>query len=173
MNPAAQQPSFTMTALIYVVVIALFVWRMMRPSRVSVARIWVRPIILVLITAVAIWAEQFTTPSPPPLWQVLAIVIAGALVGIPLGIVRGRHSEVKGTDRPGVYYVHSSPLVVVIWLLAFVARATIRYAVPGASHGATVWSLGLLAFASSAIAVSAYLIHGKLQIVTKQATSSS
>ena len=171
MNGAAQQPSLTMTALIYVVVIALFVWRMMRPSRVSVARIWVRPILLVLITAAAIWGEQFTTPSP--LWEVLAIVIAGALIGIPLGIVRGRHSEVKGTDRPGIYYVHSSPLVVIIWLLAFVARAGIRYAVPGASHGATVWSLGLLAFATSAIAVSAYLIHGKLQIVMKQATASS
>ena len=148
------------TALIYVFVIAFFVWRMMRPTRVSVARIWVRPIILVLISGVAIWAEQTTAPTP--LWELSVMIVGGALAGAPLGVIRGRHSEVRGTDRPGVYYVHSSPLVVIVWLLAFVARAAIRYAIPGAAHATTIWSIGLLAFATSAIVLSAFLIHQKL-----------
>lgn len=161
------QPPVGMTALIYIVVIALLVWRMMRPTRVSVARIWVRPAMLVVFSALAIWAEQTTTPAP--LWEVAAIVVAGAIIGIPLGLLRGRQSEVKATERPGVYYVHSSPLIVVVWLAAFVARGGIRYVVPGAAHGATLWTIGLLAFATAAIFVSAAIVHKKLMTVMQQA----
>jgi pimeloyl-ACP methyl ester carboxylesterase len=148
------------TALIYVVVIALFVWRMMRPSRVSVARIWTRPALLVLFTALAIWGQQQTAPAPA--WQVAAMLIAGAIIGIPLGILRGRHSIVKPTGTRGVFVVQSSPLIVLVWLAAFIARAAIRYVVPGASHGTTIWSIALLAFATAAIAASAFIVHGKL-----------
>jgi hypothetical protein len=155
-----------MTALIYVIVIALFVYRMMRPMRVSVARIWVRPAILVVFTGLAIWGEQVTSPSP--VWQTAAILIAGAIIGVPLGVLRGRHSEVKTTERPGVYYVHSSPLVTAIWLLAFVARGAIRYFIPGASHGTTIWTIGILGFATAAIVVSGFIIHQKLNQVMQQ-----
>lgn len=75
------QPPVGMTALIYIVVIALLVWRMMRPTRVSVARIWVRPAMLVVFSALAIWAEQTTTPAP--LWEVAAIVVGGAIIAFP------------------------------------------------------------------------------------------
>jgi hypothetical protein len=151
---------FGMTALIYVVVIALFVWRMMRPSRVSVARIWTRPAILVLFTALALWGEQRVAPVPA--WEVAAMLLAGTVAGIPLGILRGRHSIVKPTGTAGVYVVQSSPLIVLIWLAAFIARAAIRYAIPGANHGMTIWSIALLAFATAAIAASAFIVHGKL-----------
>ena len=162
---ASGQPPLGITALVYVVVIALLVWRMMRPMRVSAARIWSRPIILVVLTAVVIWAEQIASPSPS--WQVAAITLAGAIVGVPLGVVRGSHSEVKATERPGVYYVHSSPLVVIVWVVALIGRSVIRYALPQAGHGATIWTFGLLGFATSAIAVSAYLIHQKLVAVQR------
>ncbi|HEV3155070.1 MAG TPA: hypothetical protein VGZ02_14775 [Candidatus Baltobacteraceae bacterium] len=170
MDHGAQPPLGT-TAFIYVIVIAIFVWRMMRPMRVSAARLWTRPGILVLLTIVLIYAEQVSSPSP--LWQIAAVTFGGALVGVPLGVVRGRHSEVKSTERPGVYYVHSSPLVVVIWVAALLARAVIRYVMPNASHGVTLWTFGLLGFAASAIAVSAYLIHQKLIVVQRAQKSGS
>lgn len=167
MMTAATQGQFGVTALIYVAVIALFVWRMMRPMRVTVARIWTRPAILVLFTALAIWGEQ--QMSPAPVWQVAGMLIAGGIAGIPLGVLRGRHSVVKRTTTPGVYVVQSSPLIVMIWLAAFLARAAIRYMVPGANHGATIWSLALLAFATTAIAASAYMVHAKLSQVKQTA----
>lgn len=157
---APTQSQLGVTALIYVVIIAVFVWRMMRPMRVTVARIWTRPAILVLFTALAVWGEQRISPAPA--WEVAAVLIAGAIAGIPLGILRGRHSIVKGTATPGVFVVQSSPLIVLIWLGAFVARAAIRYVVPGASHGMTIWSIALLAFATAAIAASAFIVHAKL-----------
>lgn len=165
MNSSSAVPA-GMNALIYVIVIAFLVWRTMRPSRVSVARIWIRPAILVLFSALAIWAEQMT--APVAIWQLTVILAAGAIAGVPFGILRGRHSEVKGTDRPGVYYVHSSPIATIIWLLAFVARAGIRYFIPGATHGVTVWTIGLLAFATAAIVVSGFIVHQKLQQAMQQ-----
>ena len=164
MPEGAQQTSFSL--LIYVVVIALFVWRMMRPTRVSFARIWVRPALLILFCALAVYSEQNTSPTPPLL--LAAVLAAGALLGSPLGVLRGRHSEVRATDRPGIYYVHSSPLITIVWLLAFVARAGIRYFIPGAAHGATIWTIGLLSFATAAIAVSAFIVHQKLQAAMQQ-----
>ncbi len=169
MNAAGNQVG--MTALIYIVVIAMVVWRMMRPSRVSVARIWVRPAILVLFVALAVWGEQMTAAAP--VWEVAAILIVGAALGVPLGILRGRHSHVQNTERPGVYVVRSSPFIIIVWLAAFVARGAIRYFIPGASHGATVWSLGLLAFATAAIFASAFIVHQKLaQAMQPNANSS-
>ena len=165
MNSTTAAPA-GMNALIYVVVIALLVWRTMRPSRVSVARIWIRPALLVLFTALAIYGEQLTAPAPA--WQLAAVIAVGAISGAPFGVLRGRHSQVKTTDRAGVYYVHSSPLATIIWLLAFVARGAIRYFVPGAAHGVTVWTIGLLAFATSAIVVSGFIVHQKLQQVMQQ-----
>ncbi len=166
MNVAGNQ--LGMTALIYIVVIAMLVWRMMRPARVSVARIWVRPAILVVFVALAVWGERFTAPAPA--WEVAAILAAGAVLGIPLGILRGRHSQVQSTERAGVYVVRSSPFIVVVWLVAFVARGAIRYFIPGASHGATVWSLGFLAFATAAILASAFIVHQKLGHAMSAAT---
>lgn len=162
---AGAHPPLGLTALLYIVVIAFFVWRMMRPMRVSAARLWTRPIILVVLTGLVIWTEQATSPAPA--WEIAAVTIVGALIGVPLGVIRGRHSEVKGTDTPGAYYVHSSPLVVAIWVLALLARGVLRYVLPGASHGVTIWTLGLLGFATSAIAVSAYYIHQKLLVVQR------
>jgi hypothetical protein len=168
MGGSAQAP-LGITALIYVILIALFVWRMMRPMRVSVARIWSRPVILVILTAVIIWTEQRLSPSPA--WEVAALTLGGALIGVPLGIVRGRHSEVKATERPGVYYVHSSPLVVIVWVGALLVRAAIRYLLPGTNHSASVLTFGLMGFAASAIAVSAYMIHQKLIAVQQTQAS--
>jgi hypothetical protein len=168
----AQQPPLSMNLLIYVVVIALFVWRMSRPQRTTVAGLWVRPIILVLLTAFVVWSAGFAAvalgQTPPPAWEVAVVLAVGAVLGIPLGLLRGKHSEVKPTERPGVMYVHSSPLIAIIWIVAFVARAAIRYLVPGAQSGAGVWGDGLLAFAVAAIIASSFAIYSKYRQQTQQ-----
>ena len=68
MHPA-QQPPFATTAIIYVIVIALFVWRMARPQRMSVLRLWIMPVILLAITAFSIYANIYAaalTGEVPP-----------------------------------------------------------------------------------------------------------
>jgi energy-coupling factor transporter transmembrane protein EcfT len=170
---AAQQPPFATTAVIYIVAIALFVWRTVRPQRLSLVRLWIMPIVLLGLTVFAIYANIYASAlqgeMPAPAWQIVIVLFLGAALGIPLGFLRGRHSEVKPTDRPGVMYVHSSPLIVVIWLLAFVARAAVRAYLPHVQSGAALGGDGLLAFAMSAIITSYYAIYKKYRTAVQQA----
>lgn len=160
-------------AIIYALAIGLFVWRLARPQRMSVARLWFMPVFLLVITGFSIWANVYASAmsgqAPPPDWQVAAVLIAGAALGIPLGFLRGRHSEVKPTDRPGVMYVHSSPLIIVVWLAAFVLRAAVRAYLPHAQGGAALGSDGVLAFAMGALITSYYAIYKKYRAVLQQA----
>jgi hypothetical protein len=172
---AAQQPPFATTALIYAVAIAIFVWRMARPQRMSVVRLWIMPIVLLALTGLSIWGSVQTAAlagqPPAPGWQVGLGLIAGAALGVPLGFLRGRHSEVRPTERPGVMYVHSSPLIIIVWLAAFVARVAVRAYLPHAQAGAELGGNALLAFAMAALITSYYAIYKKYLAVLQQAPS--
>lgn len=167
------QPPFATTAIVYAVAIALLVWRMARPQRMSVLRLWLMPIVLLLLTAFSIWANVYASAmagqAPPPDWGIAAVLGIGALLGIPLGFLRGRHSEVKPTDRPGVMYVHSSPVIVIVWIAAFVARAALRAVLPHAQSEAALGGDGLLAFAMAALITSYYAIYKKYRAALQQA----
>lgn len=170
---ASHQPPFTLTAIIYVAAIALVVWRMARPQRMSVLRLWTMPVVLLGLTAFSIWASVYSAAllgqSPPPDWQLGGVVLIGAALGIPLGFLRGRHSEVKPTGRRGVMYVHSSPLIIGIWIAAFVLRAVLRAYLPHAQAAASLGGDGLLAFAMAALITSYYAIYKKYQTALQQA----
>jgi hypothetical protein len=170
----SQQPPFATTAIIYVIAIALFVWRMARPQRMSVTRLLFMPFVLLALTAFSIYANVYASllagQIPPPAWQVALVLVVGAILGIPLGLLRGRHSEVKPTDRAGVMYVHSSPLIIIVWLVAFVARAALRALLPQAQTGAALVGDGLLAFAMAALVASYYSIYMKYRNLTRSGT---
>lgn len=172
MHPA-QQPPFATTALIYVVAVALLVWRMARPQRMSVLRLWIMPLFLLAVTVFSVWANRYASAlagaMPPPDFEIVGVLAIGAALGIPLGFLRGRHSEVKPTQRPGVMYVHSSPAIVVIWLAAFVARAALRALLPHEQTGTALAGDGLLAFAMAALMTSYYAIYRKYRTALQQA----
>jgi hypothetical protein len=145
---------------------------MARPQRTTVFGLWFRPIILVALTGFVVWSANFAIIAagqvPPPAWEIAAVLVVGAALGVPLGVLRGRHSEVKPTERRGVMYVHSSPLIVIIWIAAFLLRALLRYVMPGAHSGASVWGDGLLAFAVAALISSCFIIYSKYKQLTAQ-----
>jgi hypothetical protein len=171
----AQQPPFATTAIIYAVAIALLVWRMARPQRMSVLRLWIMPIVLLALSAFSIYANMYAAAlqgvMPAPAWQVGIVLLAGAVLGVPLGFLRGRHSEVKPTERRGVMYVHSSPVIIVIWLAAFVARTALRAYLPHAQAGTMLGGDALLAFAMAALITSYYAIFKKYQTAVQQAAA--
>lgn len=162
-----------MMVIIYAVAIALLVWRVARPQRMTVWRLWFMPVLLLALTGFSIWANAvafaMSGQAPPPDWEIAVVLACGAALGIPLGFLRGRHSEVKPTDRPGVMYVHSSPLIIVVWIGAFVARAAVRTFMPHAGAGAALAGDGLLAFAMGALITSYYAIYRKYRALTQQA----
>lgn len=170
---SGSQPPFAASALIYVVAIALLVWRMARPQRMSVLRLWLMPVLLLVLTGFSVYSTMYVSALqgelPPPEWQIAGVLALGAVLGIPLGFLRGRHSEVKPTDRPGVMYVHSSPVIIAVWLAAFAARAVLRAYLPQAQAGAALGGDGLMAFAMAALITSYYAIYRKYRTVVQQA----
>jgi hypothetical protein len=147
------------------VVVAVLAVRMIRPQKISVTRMWVTPIILCFVTAWVIYANQMINPAPP-LEIALGLVI-GVLAGIPFGILRGMHTDVRPTDRPGVMYLGSSWATLVIFVVAFGLRSAIRLAMP--QRGSLTGTIGdaLLAFAITFIAVSYLVIFRKYERLAK------
>lgn len=86
---SGQAPSFGTTAIVYAVAIALLVWRMARPQRLSVLRLCVIPGRLarsdVFSVSVNNYASVMAGHAPAPNWEIAGIRIIGAALGIPLG----------------------------------------------------------------------------------------
>lgn len=143
---------------IYVVIAALMIYRNTRPQKMSLTRMWVAPVIFAAMTALAIWGAQQTDPAPA--WTVTVAVVAGLILGAPLGILRGKHTNVRATETAGVMYLDASWVVLALWLGAFALRSIVRALVP---HGiaATLVGDGLIVFAISTVVISYYEIYKK------------
>ncbi|HLY00887.1 MAG TPA: hypothetical protein VKR56_00160 [Candidatus Cybelea sp.] len=144
--------------LIVVVVLAV---RMMRPQRISVTRMWVSPIILCALTAWVIYANNTLNPALP--LEIALGLVVGAVVGLPFGILRGVHTDVRPTDRPGVMYLGSSWVTIVIFAAAFGLRYVVRSMIP--LRGSLTATIGdaLLAFAIVFIGASYFVIFRKYE----------
>ena len=148
-----------------VIVVVLLAVRMVRPQRISVTRMWLTPIILCGLTAWVIYANEMLNPAPP-IEIVLGLAIGG-LLGIPFGALRGRHTDVRPTDRRGVMYLGSSWVTLVILLAVFGFRFVIRTLMPHRGSLAATVGDGLLAFAITYIAASYAVIFQKYEALAK------
>ncbi|MBV8374919.1 MAG: DUF1453 family protein [Candidatus Eremiobacteraeota bacterium] len=158
-----------------IIVVAVLAIRLVRPQRISVTRMWVSPILLCAITAWAIYASQIMNPAPP--LEIALGLVVGAAAGVPFGILRGIHTDVRPTNRPGVMYLGSSWATIAIWVVAFGVRLTARTLMPHRGSLASIVGDGALAFAIAFIATSYIAIYRKYekelagQIATPQAPS--
>lgn len=125
---------------------------------------WTAPIILCALTAWVIYLNNTLNPAPPV--EIAAGLIAGALAGVPFGILRGVHTDVRPTDRKGVMYLGSSWITLVIFAAAFGLRYAIRMLMPHRGSLSATIGDALLAFAIAFIAVSYYVIFRKYERLT-------
>jgi len=137
------------------IVAVLLAYRMMRPQKISVTRMWVTPIFLCGLTGFAIYATELQNPAPP--LAIAAGLVIGAIAGIPFGILRGMHTDVRPTDRRGVMYLGSSWVTVAIFIGAFGLRYGVRELMPERGSLSAALGDGLLAFAI-AFLVSSYVV---------------
>jgi hypothetical protein len=141
--------------------VAILAVRFIRPQKISVTRMWVTPIFLFLLTAWVIYANQMLNPAPP--LQIAIGLVAGAIAGIPFGILRGMHTEVRPTEKRGVMYLGSSWITIAIFAVAFGLRYAVRELMP--QHGSLTGAIGdaLLAFAVAFIVASYVVIFKKYE----------
>jgi Protein of unknown function (DUF1453) len=148
-----------------IVVVAILAVRLIRPQKISVTRMWVAPILFCGLTAWAIYANDVLNPAPPA--EIAVGLVLGALAGIPFGILRGMHTEVRPTDRRGVMYLGSSWVTLAIFIVAFGLRSGVRSVMP--QRGSLTGTIGdaLLAFAIAFIASSYVVIFRKYERAAK------
>jgi hypothetical protein len=147
------------------IVVVLLAIRLIRPQRISVTRMWITPIVLCALTAWVIYANAVINPAPPV--EIAVGLIVGVIVGIPFGILRGMHTDVRPTDRPGVMYLGSSWVTLVIFAAAFGLRYAVRTLMPQRGSLTATIGDGLLAFAIAFIAASYFVIFRKYEELVK------
>ena len=161
MNPGAHaQPSVWNQLAIYVVIAGIVLFRYTRPMKMSIARLFIAPVVFLALTVVSIWASQQLNPAPA--WAIAAAVVLGVVFGVPLGIGMSAHRIVRRTEKPHIMYVEPSWVTAVIWIGAFILRAVIRLLLPPGLV-ATVVGDGLVLFGISAIVASYFVIYRKFR----------
>ncbi|HEV3089836.1 MAG TPA: hypothetical protein VGX91_00170 [Candidatus Cybelea sp.] len=149
----------------------LLAFRMLRPQRISVTRMWVSPIILCLLAAWVIYLNNTLYPAPP--LMIALCVIVGGIAGLPFGILRGMHTDVRPTDRPGVMYLGSSWVTLVIFAVAFGLRSVVRLLLPARGTLTGTIGDGLLAFAIVFVAASYVVIFRKYEALAHAPASAT
>lgn len=171
MQTTAAQPSLPMTVIIYAIALALLVWRFSRPQTIGVWRLWFIPILLTAITGYNLYITPMLAglegSLPPPLWETVVAVIVGIIAGIPLGIVRGLHSNVSLGNRANTIQIRSSMVVLFIWLGAFALKGALRYVARGSTVAIAIGD-GVLVFAVAALITSYFIIWQKYKALSAE-----
>jgi hypothetical protein len=150
-------PAFV--ALVAVIIVILIV-RNVRPQKMNVTRLWLAPLVFVVLSAQIIFGSLEARVSAP---LVIGATVLGAALGTPLGLLRGRSSTVRKTKDPKVLIVEPSVLTLILWVVAFGARAGLHYFFGGAGTVALAVGDGLLAFAVASVVASRYVVYTKFK----------
>ena len=148
--------------LIILAALALVIFRNLRPQTLTISRLWLVPAILLLLVAVSFWATAMELPSMQ-LWIPAVAVAIGLAVGIPFGLLRGRHSKIRAGDKPGTIIVQPSAITLILFFVAFAARYLIRFFMPAAGPITIAPADGFLAFAIASIVASRYVLYTRFK----------
>ena len=155
--------------VIYAVLVLLILFRASRPQRTSVARMWIFAGLLMLIGVGVIYESVTKFGSPP--WEIAVAVVLGLLAGIPLGLLRGHHTQVSATNKHGVMQLGPSWATALIYIGAFVARAAIRALVPPDNALGMVVGDGLIVFAIGIVGATYYAVYRKYEALDHAQTA--
>jgi hypothetical protein len=145
----------------WLAIVALVVYfRLLRPVRLRASRLWLGPALMALLTALLAWGSY---EGRVPTAAILLAIGAGAVLGVPFGLLRGRHTRVRRTGNPRVLLVEPSVVPLVIWFVAFAARFALRVFLPHAGPGALAASDGFLAFAVASLVGARLVIAQKFK----------
>lgn len=159
----------TANVIILIAIAALVVFRNTRPQKMTVSRFWVFPIIMVLLTGFVLWSS--VEQAPGSVWDTVIAALIGLVLGIPFGIARGHHSQVKLSQEPGVFFIQPSVMVMLIWLIAFILKFGVRAYLPNAGPVGVAAVDGFLFFAIVSVAVSRYMIFRKYEAMAAARTA--
>jgi hypothetical protein len=156
--------------VIFAIAAVIVLYRVSQPQRITVARMWLMVGLLIFIAGTLVY--QSIRLFNPPLWEIALSAVAGLLLGLPLGILRGHHTVVSATDRHGVMQLGPSWQTAAIYIGAFAVRFAIRQFFPMTSAVGDVVGDGLVFFAIGVIAAAYVAIYRKYEALDHAAPQS-
>ena len=158
-------PQQTLTTYVVIVaILALVIFRNLRPQTLTMSRLWLMPAVLLLLVGISFWATAVQAPVGA-LWIFGVAILIGLALGVPFGIVRGRHSKVRAGKKQGTIVVEQSAITLILFLVAFGARYAIRLFVPSAGPAAIALADGFLAFAIASVIASRYILYTRFKTI--------
>jgi len=119
--------------LVAAFVVFRFAVRELKPRVIKARSLWVRPIVLVVLTAWLVWTTA--TVDPAGIAELIGAVLAGAVAGAIVGSLIVRYTTISPATVPNAIVATGSRTTFAIWIVAFVLRFVARYVAP---HGADV-----------------------------------
>jgi hypothetical protein len=150
-------PAFV--ALVALIIVILIV-RNVRPQKMNLTRLWLAPLVFVVITANVVFGSLEARVSAP---LVIAATVLGAALGTPLGLLRGRTTNVRKTKNPKVLIVEPSVLTLLLWVTALAVRSGLHLLFRGADTAALAAGDGFLACAAASVVASRYVVYTKFK----------
>ncbi|HEX3366509.1 hypothetical protein [Phenylobacterium sp.] len=134
-GPPPNAPAWT--NLLPLFAVALVILRNARARRLRIEAMWVAPVIIVALIALALSAEGM----PAPLG--LALDAAGLVVGAGLGWWRARFTQITVDPLTHELTSRASPLGMLVILAVFAVRFGIRYLAQQNGTTLGVWAIAL------------------------------
>jgi hypothetical protein len=116
---------------ITVLIVFRFARRELRERTVRSRTLWIRPAIMLALTAYLIWLSSSIDPLGDG--EMLAVLVGGAIVGVAVGIGIVRNTQFAPAAIPHAIIVRGNPITFGIWIAALALRLLARYVLP---HGA-------------------------------------
>jgi hypothetical protein len=154
-SSAVQTQLFTIA--ITLAIVARFLFRELRARTVNIGTLWVRPAVLVLLTAFLVFAGVRLDADARELGLALLV---GLVAGVAVGYLVVQSTAIEPGPKPNTLRLRGSWITVVIWVVALVARLAVRLVSGGYSGGATsmVTTAGTLAMVAAAFGMFAILV---------------
>lgn len=155
----------------WAIVAILILVRASRPQRISVTRMWIQAIVLMALGVAAIYGYQQLNPAAP--WQIALAIAFGVAAGVPVGVLRGTHTQVSATGKHGVMQLGPSWITAFIYIAAFGVRALLRSLVPATSLLGTVVGDGALVFAIAIVGTTYWFVYRKYETLDRATETAS
>jgi len=128
-NALATQSLFGIA--IAVLIVFRFARRELRERTIAARTLWLRPAILIALSAYLVWLS--VTLDPIGDGEMIAVLLGGAVLGVVTGFAIVRNTRFAPAAVPNAVLVRGNRITFVIWIVAFALRLVARYALP---HGA-------------------------------------
>jgi hypothetical protein len=114
-----------------VFVVFRFARRELVERLVRAKTLWIRPLVLVVLTVYLVVVSSWLDPSGDA--EMLTVLIAGIVLGVITGVLIVRNTRFGPGERPWSVRVQGNRVTFGIWIGALAVRFLARYALP---HGA-------------------------------------